>query len=90
MSIGIGVIALVGLTVIWAVMIRTAKSVAEGEIKRFLETEDGIKFVRRAIQEEVKAQFQDKAFVYVKPLGEDESADPFPSPPIDVTNGEGK
>lgn len=81
LAIGIAVVALVGFSVLWVTMLRMSKKVAESKISAFLTSDKGAAFVRKAIQHEVRSQIQDRTFVFVNPLGEDEPDEPFPEDP---------
>lgn len=81
LAIGIGVVALVGFGVVWVAMLRMSRKVAENKIRAFLASDKGLAFVKKSIQHEVRTQIQDRTFVYVNPLGEDEPEEPFPDDP---------
>ena len=80
LSIILVILGLIGLTAIYIGARRAAVKVAQGRIDSYLKSTDGKQFVRQAIEEEVRTQIEQKAFIMVHPAAQN-GDDSFPVDP---------
>ena len=77
LSVGLAIIALVGLGVIYLGTRRLTKKVADSRMETYIESDEGKRFLKRTIEEELKKQMDRKVFVTVQPNAiEDQSSFP--------------